>query len=733
MASCMRMLENMTTGGSSGQQQPTGPAAPYALALWNLVIRPPRARYQLSELGPPIFELDGIKGRRHDMRLRTDRGLHLECSYYRPEPASTSTKARNERLPVVIYLHGNSSSRLEALDVLKPLLTRRISLFCYDAAGCGKSEGEYVSLGHFESEDLACVIRHLQSSPGCGPIGLWGRSMGAATALLHSDVTRAVGAICSDSAFASLPEVMWDLGTSEHHSLRCPPWLLTGVLAVVRMRVQALAGFDVEEVAPLQQVGRRSVPAIFVHARKDNFIPVHHSRRLYEAYAGAKEFIEIGGDHNSPRGPRIIECVVDFFARVLRKSISASGKRPAPVKTEGSNSALHWEITVPRAALAGPSSGSRERSERRHRKSAPAAITPSKEPSPRERRTPPPQPAMGRRPAPAVAPPLKHLDLLREPSIAMSDGWPGFSPSPARHANPVPPARKPAAAALELVPGLALQVDAPAAAFAEATPRTMPPRGGGARNPSPWEPCFGDEVYNDEPRSADLYAAIYKDEDPKGPPASTSDRGPLLELGMILAEVAEGRSADAKAGRALEDLRHSEEQGKENLGPPPQPVAAATAHSKPVRATIDRAIDRAAATATGPQAMELLKDLERRSLPREGIEVAPLCRLPTAATLPDLATPEVSSSAYPPTPGVADDPEVRPMPSSAEPSLLTSCSGPAVGLAILEDVDWWQPRHCLRHPSTMSTPDSKAPRKPTAGRNLAAQPWLCCGFTPVST
>lgn len=47
------------------------------------------------------------------------------------------------------------------------------------------SEGEYISLGWHEKDDLQCVIDYLRSSGKVSLIGLWGRSMGAATALLH--------------------------------------------------------------------------------------------------------------------------------------------------------------------------------------------------------------------------------------------------------------------------------------------------------------------------------------------------------------------------------------------------------------------------------------------------------------------------------------------------------------------------------------------------------------------
>lgn len=52
--------------------------------------------------------------------------------------------------------------------------------------GSGLSDGKWVTLGAHEVEDLGVVVRHLRSQGGVSSIGLWGRSMGAVTALLYS-------------------------------------------------------------------------------------------------------------------------------------------------------------------------------------------------------------------------------------------------------------------------------------------------------------------------------------------------------------------------------------------------------------------------------------------------------------------------------------------------------------------------------------------------------------------
>jgi len=55
-----------------------------------------------------------------------------------------------EKMPCVIYLHGNCSSRMEGWQAAKVLLPMGMTTFSFDFSGCGKSEGEWVTLGYKE-------------------------------------------------------------------------------------------------------------------------------------------------------------------------------------------------------------------------------------------------------------------------------------------------------------------------------------------------------------------------------------------------------------------------------------------------------------------------------------------------------------------------------------------------------------------------------------------------------
>jgi pimeloyl-ACP methyl ester carboxylesterase len=107
-------------------------------------------------------------------------------------------------MPCVIYMHGNSSSRLEALESVPYLLPSNITLMCFDFAGCGLSEGEYISLGWWEREDLGIIIEYLRKERRVSTIGLWGRSMGAVTSLLYGDRDPSIAGMVLDSPFADM-------------------------------------------------------------------------------------------------------------------------------------------------------------------------------------------------------------------------------------------------------------------------------------------------------------------------------------------------------------------------------------------------------------------------------------------------------------------------------------------------------------------------------------------------
>ncbi|CAN0334893.1 unnamed protein product, partial [Laminaria digitata] len=218
------------------------------------------------------FDFVGKGFKRIDFRLFNERGHVLECSHWQPRGWR-----RADQLPCVVYMHGNSSARVEALPQLSLALSLGATLVAFDFAGSGRSEGEYVSLGYYERDDLKAVIEHLRRSGEVGAIALWGRSMGAATALLHGDRDMSIAALVLDSAFADLTQLAEEMvERGRQAGLTVPAFVVKMVLRMIRGTVTKTANFNVRDLRPIEHAGQTFIPALFVAGRNDDFIRPHH-------------------------------------------------------------------------------------------------------------------------------------------------------------------------------------------------------------------------------------------------------------------------------------------------------------------------------------------------------------------------------------------------------------------------------------------------------------------------
>jgi len=283
--------------------------------LVDAIIRPPRAVYDQAELGPSVFALAGTRFQREDLEIVGSRDLKLQCSYW----AEVDPEESQEPRPCVICLHGNSSCRLEALNILTVLLSAGMSVFAFDFAGSGISEGEYVSLGFYERDDLAYVIEYLRASGKVSTLGLWGRSMGAATALLHGDRDPSIAGMVVDSSFTGLETLALELvQVAQQEGYTIPGFVVSSALSMIKGTVRSKAKFDVKELVPIAHADRCFIPALFAHAKGDEFILPHHSVDIHAKYAGDKNIIQVDGDHNTPRPSFFLDSAGIFLSQALQ-------------------------------------------------------------------------------------------------------------------------------------------------------------------------------------------------------------------------------------------------------------------------------------------------------------------------------------------------------------------------------------------------------------------------------
>ena len=280
-------------------------------SLWKAIIRPPRDYYRLEELGPTSFKFYGRMYTRKDFEIVDFQGKLLKVSFIEPDIKDRP----NDIMPCVIYMHGNSSSRVEGIRMRRYLLRYNINICCFDFEGSGYSEGEYISLGYHEKHQVKNVVDFVEKYPGVGEIGLWGRSMGAATTLIYASMDERIKAIVADSPFTDFRRVAKETCLSQ---VSVPGFLVEGAISIIGKSVFKKNKMKINEIKPIEAVKNCKIPVIFIHAKDDEIIKFQHTLDLYNSYAGSnKKLKDVNGGHNGNRGTFLMESVGQFFYKYL--------------------------------------------------------------------------------------------------------------------------------------------------------------------------------------------------------------------------------------------------------------------------------------------------------------------------------------------------------------------------------------------------------------------------------
>ena len=230
-------------------------------------------------------------------------------------------------MPCVIYLHANGCNRLEGLQFMELILNSEMSLFCFDFTACGKSEGQYSSIGWFEQNDIESAVQYLISTGRIDKIALWGRSMGAVAAVLYAENDPGITCIVVDSCFMSFKLLVKEIAKNK---ASIPGFIASGAFSVLRKTIKKKANFDLNNIKPIKVVEKIKIPSLFGHGSKDTLIPCEHTKELHKKYGGLKQIIIFEGDHNSPRPVNFVLMIREFLKKHLlgdKKSESIMTKK----------------------------------------------------------------------------------------------------------------------------------------------------------------------------------------------------------------------------------------------------------------------------------------------------------------------------------------------------------------------------------------------------------------------
>lgn len=220
---------------------------------------------------------------KEQLSIPSPHGYRLNA-WWVPAPDGESEKT-------VIFVHGVTSSLYGMLKYTGMFRRRGYNVLVYDHRRHGASGGKTTTYGFYEKWDLkACVDwvfeRYRSRMEGEGAsavVGVFGESMGAATALQHSAIDDRVAFYVVDCPYSDLTDQLAFLLKEQY---RLPEFPLIQLASLwCRLR----SGFFFHQVSPIRDVARARVPILYVHGDNDVFVPTRMSLDLHQATGGPKE------------------------------------------------------------------------------------------------------------------------------------------------------------------------------------------------------------------------------------------------------------------------------------------------------------------------------------------------------------------------------------------------------------------------------------------------------------
>ena len=201
-------------------------------------------------------------------------------------------KAGSPSRPMVVIVHGVGDSLESFIDNAGWFARRGHPVVLLDTRGHGGSQGNVITLGAREREDVRAAMDALRAEAPAGFV-LVGHSMGA-VAVLRAAAGRAdVRAVVVEAPYDTFPN------TIAHHAwlfYRMPRWFpivpLTTWLAGWR------GGFDPAEVDAVSAASRVRSPLLAIADGGDDRMPEAVVRRVFDAHPGPKSlWVAPGAPH----------------------------------------------------------------------------------------------------------------------------------------------------------------------------------------------------------------------------------------------------------------------------------------------------------------------------------------------------------------------------------------------------------------------------------------------------
>ena len=176
----------------------------------------------------------------------------------------------------LVMAHGITENRANTLKYATVFSDCDCHMLLYDHRGHGQSDGQLLTGGALESDDVLAAVRWLADTTGLSPkqVGLVGESWGASAVLLASAKTDQVAFALADSPYTSWRDAILQRGVKQYGSV------LHVFTPIAFAWVEWRTGVAMEDAAPERLASRINTPTLLVHSQQDTITPPRHSEQI---------------------------------------------------------------------------------------------------------------------------------------------------------------------------------------------------------------------------------------------------------------------------------------------------------------------------------------------------------------------------------------------------------------------------------------------------------------------
>lgn len=220
-------------------------------------------------------------------KIASDYGYDLSCEMLKPMVLNPYQGPSGRK--VAVLCHGFGTAKYASLTYAEIFLKHGFTVIIYDHRNHGLSGKSYTSMGYFERYDLKKVIDWCcrKFGPDCR-IVTHGESMGGATVLLHLEIDNRVRCVIADCAYSDLTLLL-------KHQIRRFYHFPLFLVQVVSLITYLRAGFRYSEVSPIRVVSQADIPILFIHGKKDKYVPTQMTRDMYDCKRDKKAIYLVAG------------------------------------------------------------------------------------------------------------------------------------------------------------------------------------------------------------------------------------------------------------------------------------------------------------------------------------------------------------------------------------------------------------------------------------------------------